>query len=70
MVGFDPKTGKGDGFTFSEFSPEALYRAIKGALKVLRDKDLKKQIIKNGMKLDNSFSHSAKKYKEMYENIL
>jgi len=67
---FDPKTGKGDGFTFSEYSPEALYRAIKGALKVLRDKDLKKKIIKNGMKLDNSFSHSAKKYKEMYEDIL
>ncbi|MBR5336665.1 MAG: glycogen synthase [Lachnospiraceae bacterium] len=67
---FDPKTGAGDGFMFKEFSGEALYRAIKNALKTLGDKELKKQIIKNGMKLDHSFTESAKKYKELFEGIL
>ncbi|MBE6014926.1 MAG: glycogen synthase [Lachnospiraceae bacterium] len=70
VTAFDAKSGKGDGFSFTDYSPEALYRAIKGALKILKDKDLKKQVIKNGMKLDNGFEKSALKYKEMYEDIL
>ena len=67
---FDPKTGKGDGFVFKEYSGEALCRGIKGALKVLADKDMKKKAIKNAMKRDNGFEKSARRYMEMYENIV
>ena len=66
---FDPKTGTGDGIMFREYSGEALYRAIKNALKILGDKEHRKQIIKNGMKLDHGFAESAKKYQEMYDVI-
>lgn len=67
---FDPKTGKGNGFTFKEYSGKALYAAIKTALDFFKDEKTWVKIQKNGMRADFSWDVSAKKYLKLYEKAL
>jgi starch synthase len=43
---------------------------IKEALEIYKDKDIWKEIVKNGMKSKNDWSESSKKYKSLYESLI
>ena len=63
----DPQTGKGTGFTFQEFSVEAMLDAVDRALGAFQDKATWAKIQKAGMRKDFSWENSAKKYLKVYE---
>ena len=64
---FDPITGKGTGFKFSEYSGEALLETVHKALGVYKDKKAWTQLMKNGMSRDFSWMASAREYVRIYE---
>ena len=64
---FDPVTGKGTGFKFSEYSGEALLETVHKALAVYKDKKAWTQLMKNGMSRDFSWTASAREYARIYE---
>lgn len=67
---FNEKTGEGNGFSFKEYSADAMLKEIKRALKIFEDKKTWQKIMKNGMKSDFSWQASAKKYVDLYKTIL
>jgi starch synthase len=70
VIKFNEKTGEGNGFTFKAYEPQALIKEMKRALKVFEDKKTWTKLMKSGMKSDFSWLSSAKKYIELYKNIL
>lgn len=66
---FDPKTGKGNGFTFVDPSPEEFFNAMKKALSIYKDKERWMKLVKSVMGLDFSWQHSAKDYIKLYTRI-
>ena len=66
---FDPRTGKGTGFTFIEPKSEGLFNAVKKSLQVYKDKPLWMSLVKYVMGLDYSWEASAKEYINLYKGI-
>jgi len=66
---FDPKTGEGNGFTFSEYKSEALYSAIKRGLNLYRNRAVWEELVRKVMTLDYSWKASAKEYVKLYDKI-
>ena len=64
---WDPRTGKGTGFKFTDYNGEALLLTIKEALRAFRDQSSWQQLMRNGMKKDFSWNASAKEYVRVYE---
>jgi starch synthase len=64
---WDPRTGKGNGFKFTDYSGEALLLTIKEALRAFRDQNSWQQLMRNGMSKDFSWDASAKEYIRAYE---
>ena len=64
---FDPATGKGTGFKFSEYSAEAMLETIHRAISVYKSRDVWMQLIRNGMARDFSWAVSAREYVRIYE---
>ena len=64
---FDPKTGKGNGFRFEDYTSRALVNALKRCLQVYSDKTTWKKVVQSGMASDFSWRASAKKYVSLYE---
>jgi starch synthase len=67
---WNPRSGKGTGFKFSEYSGEALLEAIKEALWAFRDQTSWRKLMRNGMGKDFSWNASAKEYVRIYEKAL
>jgi starch synthase len=67
---WNPRTGKGTGFKFSEYSGEALLEAIKEALWAFRDQSSWRKLMRNGMAKDFSWNASAREYVRVYEKAL
>jgi starch synthase len=67
---WNPRTAKGTGFKFSEYSGEALLEAIKEALWAFRDQSSWRKLMRNGMAKDFSWNASAKEYVRVYEKAL
>jgi starch synthase len=63
----DPETGHGTGFTFVEYTPEALLEALRRALAMFGNRTLWRRIQKAGMRQDFSWDASARQYVEVYE---
>lgn len=61
---------KGNGFTFNEHSPYALYSTIERALTIFKDKKVWKAIMQRGMKEDFSWKHSGKEYMRLYKKAM
>jgi starch synthase len=59
----------GNGFTFANYSAEELYDRIRAALHVYADSAAMKKLQQKVMKTDFSWSASAAKYAELYENL-
>ncbi len=67
---YNPKTGKGNGFTFKKHNSKEMLEAIKTAVDKFKDEKTWSKIQKNGMRADFSWDASAKKYLKLYEKAL
>jgi starch synthase len=67
---WNPRTQKGTGFKFAEYSGEALLMTIKEALKAFADHNSWQTLMRNGMTKDFSWNASAKEYVRVYEKAL
>jgi len=66
---WDPRTGKGTGFKFTEYSGEALLLTIRQALQAFCDQNSWQTLMRNGMNKDFSWNASAKEYVRIYERV-
>jgi starch synthase len=64
---WDPRTGRGTGFKFSEYTGEALLDTVKLALRAYQDHDAWQRLMRNGMSKDFSWNASAREYVRVYE---
>jgi starch synthase len=64
---WDPKTGKGTGFKFSEYSGDAMIAAIHNAIAAFKDQEGWKKLMRNGMTRDYSWRRSAREYVKVYD---
>jgi starch synthase len=63
----DERSGKGTGFTFADYSPTALLRALGRALAMFENRPAWRRIQKAGMREDFSWDASAREYVKVYE---
>jgi starch synthase len=66
---FDGRTGEGTGFTFDEYSPQALLGTLRWALGVFQDRGAWRRMQRAGMREDNSWDASARAYEAAYRRI-
>ncbi len=66
---WDPRTKKGTGFKFQEYTGDALMRTIHQALAVYHDKDPWQKLMRNGMGKDYSWKIEAREYVRVYERV-
>ena len=66
---WDPVTGKGTGFKFSEYSGEALLEMLRDAIRVFKDRRAWQKLMRNGMSRDFSWAVSAREYIKTYEKV-
>ncbi len=66
---FNPKTGKGNGFCFDDYTPEALMTTVRHAFELYRNPKTWLALVKNAMASDFSWVASAKKYARVYETV-
>jgi starch synthase len=64
---FDPVTGSGTGFTFDDYTPQALLDTLQWALSVYEDQPMWRRIQQAGMTQDFSWDASAREYVGVYE---
>ena len=64
---YDPRTGDGTGFTFDEYTPAALVGTLRWALGIYQDRVTWRRIQQAGMREDNSWDASARRYVQAYE---
>lgn len=67
---FDPSQHAGNGFSFQEYTPEALLETVERAIKTFRNKAQWKFLRDNAMKCDFSWEVSARKYLALYESLI
>lgn len=67
---FDTATKKGTGFKFHRYSAEDFFVAISRAISTYHNPQLWKALMTNGMKKDFSWDASAKKYVDLYRDLL
>lgn len=66
----DVESGNGNGFKFKKYDAKELFKTIQRALKMYHDAAAWKKIMKNGMQQDFSWESSAKKYTNLYRNLV
>ena len=66
---WDPATGRGTGFKFTEYTGQELLATLNAALEVFSDKSSWKKIMMNGMMKDFSWNASAREYVKLYEAL-
>ncbi len=64
---YSPRTGKGTGFVFSDYSAKALMKAVRAALDAYGERPLWKELVVRAMEEDNSWDNSAKEYIKLYK---
>ena len=66
VVEFQSDTGKGTGFKFTDYTPEALFSKLQEALSVYHNDSLWDLLQANAMRVNYSWVYSAKKYLDLY----
>jgi starch synthase len=66
---WDPRTKKGTGFKFQEYTGDALLRTVHQAIQVYRDPTSWQRLMCNGMSKDFSWRVSAREYIRVYERV-
>jgi starch synthase len=65
---FDPRTSKGTGFKFREYTGEAMLETLRAAVALYRGNQTAWQaLMRNGMGQDYSWTNSAREYVKVYE---
>jgi len=64
---FDSRTGQGTGFTFEQYSAQALLDTLRWALTTFGDREAWRKIQVAGMQQDFSWDASAREYVKVYE---
>jgi ADP-glucose type glycogen/starch synthase len=67
---YHPKTGRGTGFLFRDYSAPALLACLKRAVALYADKKKWRLLMQAGMKQDFSWGRSAGEYLTMYRKTL
>jgi starch synthase len=70
VINFNPRTRSGNGFKFAEYSPKKLSATLRRALRIYRDKVLWKDLVKNAMECDFSWSRPALEYEKLYSRLV
>lgn len=70
VTDFNPRTMRGNGFSFTSRTPWALYGAIVEASTFYLQKSLWHRVVENALRYDSSWEHSAQKYIEWYRHVL
>jgi starch synthase len=65
----DPRTGRGTGFKFSDYTGEALVSTIRQALAAFKDQTGWRTLMRNGMAKDFSWTNSAREYVRIYDKV-
>jgi starch synthase len=66
---FDVRTGKGTGFKFHEYTPEALLTSVQAALALYAKPKEWRKLMLNGMARDFSWRVAAREYLRIYEKL-
>jgi starch synthase len=66
---WEPKSGRGTGFKFSDYTGDALLAAVRNALAAYRDQPNWQKLMRNGMAKDYSWNASAREYGKIYERV-
>jgi len=67
---YDPERDEGNGFTFEEYTPEAVLSALRRAVDLyLRDPEAWRRLQVRGMREDHSWQASALKYLTLYRRL-
>jgi starch synthase len=66
---FDVRTGKGTGFKFHEYTPEALLTSVQAALALYAKPKEWRKLMLNGMARDFSWRVAAREYLKIYERL-
>jgi len=69
IVPFDPQTGEGNGFKFSDYAADAFLREIRAALSIYQNKGMWGKLTANGMRADFSWDRSARQYLDLFRSI-
>lgn len=67
---FNPHTGHGNGFKFSDYSSEAMLEAVNKAVDIYKDRTAWKKAMHNAMSSDFSWEHSAREYVKVYKKAV
>ncbi len=70
IIPFNEYTNEGNGFSFNDYNVESFKNTLYYALSIYNRKDKWNIIIENGKKCDFSWNISAKKYLEVYKEVL
>lgn len=70
VTNFSEKTGRGNGFKFRDYSPQAFVRACKKAINIYKKKKAMSKLVQNALAGDFSLAHSAKEYIKLYKKML
>jgi starch synthase len=67
---FDPKSGEGEGFVFTDYTADALWAAVQRALEAFRKKGAWAKLQKKVIALDYSWDASAREYIDLYKSAI
>ena len=70
VLNYNPRTGEGTGFSFQDYTAQALLNTLRWALDVFRDRATWQRIQREGMTQDFSWDASARQYVKVYERAL
>jgi starch synthase len=65
-----PRTAKGNGFKFKEYSAEALFSTLEKAIATFGDRKAWQALQRDGMRQDHSWDASAREYVKVYEKAV
>jgi len=70
ITDYNSNPQSGNGFAFTDYSPQALLNAVERAVTAYRSRDEWRKLIVRGMESDFSWDNSARQYEEMYRRIM
>jgi starch synthase len=70
VTDYAPETGLGNGFSFVEYDPMALYTALVRAVEAYRHRDIWNQLVRRCLAADFSWNRSADRYVDLYYRAL
>jgi starch synthase len=70
VTDYSPETGLGNGFSFVEYEPMALYTSLVRAVEAYRHRDIWNQLVRRCLAADFSWNRSAARYVDLYYRAL